>query len=256
MFFWTAKILWTLFSPLHLLALIMLAGLVLESFGKRAGRSLLCLGATLFLFFGFMPVGPNLMVWLETRYEKPKLPPGVDGIIVLGGAFNSYQSEQTKQLSVNEHAERMISFVELAQKYPQAKLVFTGGSGHMLQPTRTESEDAKDFFNAIGFNDERVTYETRSRNTYENAIYSKETAQPKEDELWVMITSASHMRRAAAVFKKAGWDVIAYPVDPETGLDYDWRAWPITFVRNFDQLETAMKEIIGYWAYEITGKSI
>ncbi len=256
MFFWTAKILWAFFTPLTFIALMFIAGALLLPRFAGAGRFLIGAGIALFLVLGFGRVGPNLLTWLEVQYTKPTLPPGVDGVIVLSGMFDTYLSDETGQLVANDNIERLISFVDLAREHPEARLVFTGGVGHIRQPDRRESEDAKRFFEMIGFDDARVIYESRSRNTYENAIFSKDLVKPGAGEVWVLITSASHMRRAMAVFRKAGWDVIPYPVDPDTSLKYDWRLWPIDVVGNFSELDMAMREIVGYWVYGITGKSL
>lgn len=222
----------------------------------QAGRRIVMLAVSLFLLFGLVPIGPNLLVWLETQYAKPSLPPGIDGIIVLGGMFDTDSSEQTRQLVSNDNMERMTAFIELARAHPEAKLVFSGGAGTFPPTERKEADMAQAYFRAIGFDDIRVIYERQSRNTHENAVLSKEVAQPAPGELWVLVTSAAHMRRAVATFAQAGWRVIAYPVDPGTGLAYDWRLWPLAVGRNFNALEEALKEIIGYQVYKLSGKSV
>ena len=66
----------------------------------------------------------------------------------------------------------------------------------------------------------RLTLEDRSRNTIENAVYSKALAQPKPGERWLLVTSALHMPRAMGAFRQAGFAVEAYPVDYQTN---GWR---------------------------------
>ncbi len=244
-----------IFKPLTLIGLTMGAGLMAGIWFKRLGRILLTISITLFLAIGFLPIGPNMLGWLETRYSQPVLPPDVDGIIVLGGMFDTYLAAHTNQLVVNDNFERMIAFVDLARRYPNAKLVFSGGAGHIQQQDRTESVDARTYLETIGFPLDRVIFENRSRNTYENAVIAKEMVKPQDSEIWVMITSASHMRRAVAVFDKAQWAVIPYPVDPETPLDYGRLGGPMNVARNFQDFEEATRELIGQFVYGITGKS-
>ena len=70
-----------------------------------------------------------------------------------------------------------------------------------------------------GLDARRILVETRSRNTYENAVYSKELAQPQPGQIWLLVTSANHMPRAVGCFRAVGFDVIPYPVDYDTGPD-------------------------------------
>ncbi len=255
MFFWASKIFWILFKPLTLIGLMMVAGLIIRHWLPRLGRLLLGLAIALFLAIGFLPIGPTMLGWLETRYAQPALPPDVDGIIVLGGVFDTYLSAQTKQIVANDNMERMIAFVDLARRYSDAKLVFSGGAGNINAPGRSESLDARAYLETISFPAERVTFEERSRTTYENAILAKLAAKPQEHEIWVLITSASHMPRAVSVFRKAGWEVIPYPVDPGTPLERGRLADPLDVSANFRAFEEALKEIIGQIVYGITGKS-
>ena len=55
--------------------------------------------------------------------------------------------------------------------------------------------------------------ERRSRNTQENAEFSKALVAPKEGERWLLVTSAFHMPRSVGLFRKAGFAVEPYPVD-------------------------------------------
>ena len=63
---------------------------------------------------------------------------------------------------------------------------------------------------------ERVTAEEQSRNTVENAVFSKLLAMPQAGERWRLVTSAFHMPRAMGTFRQAGFPVEAYPVDWRT----------------------------------------
>ena len=71
----------------------------------------------------------------------------------------------------------------------------------------------KSFYKNIGIEIDQIIFEDQSRNTYENIIYSKKIANPKINENWLLITSASHMKRALLIADKNNWDLIPYAVD-------------------------------------------
>lgn len=256
MFFYAAKILWILASPLNALLLLFAAGGLVRIWRSGTGTRLILIAAALFVFFGVVPVGPALVTYLEKQYERPQfLPEKIAGIIVLGGAFNSYISEKTGQGAANDNIDRLITFVELARNYPQARLVFSGGTGDIRQPDRKEADDAKAFFQSIGFAPQNILFESRSRNSFENALNTKALVKPKQREKWIVVTSAYHMPRIVAVFNSLGWGVIPYPSDPRT--DGKYRLFPdmLDAGGNFSALTVGIKEVLGTFFYYLGGKS-
>lgn len=261
MFFWLSKIFWMLASPLNALW-ILLAGALVFSWWKPlcAGRGMK-LSVVVFLILGFFPVGGNLVTLLERQYPKADInlpaPEDVEGVIVLGGAFNSYLSQETGQLSPNNNISRIIGFVELAERYPRAKLVFSGGSGHVLQPDRKEADDARTFFDVMGWRMvDKVIFESNSRTTYENIANSMALLNPNTQKKWIIVSSAFHLPRVMGVCAQAGWDnVIPYAAGVKT--DGRYRFFPATFnvLGNYHLLAVAVKEFIGTFIYFITGKS-
>ena len=109
-------------------------------------------------------------------------------------------------MALNDGAERLVEGMALARRYPDAKILLTGGDA-ALMPRDEPSEAAvmRDLFVRQGIDPARITLEERSRNTYENAIYSRETAQPQPGEVWLLVTSAAICRaRSAASVTSAG----------------------------------------------------
>lgn len=256
MFFYLSKIFWIIAAPLSFLWFLVLIGFGLRFWKKGLGNKILLFSGVAFLIIGFFPVGYNMMVFLERQYERPDpMPRRVDGIIVLGGAFNSTLSEKTGKIAANGNINRMIDFVELARKYPRAKLIFAGGSGSIYNPDRKEADDAEKFLKMIGFNAKRVVFERESRNSYENVRNSHELVKPKEGQNWIAITSASHMPRAIGVFQHHNWQVIPYPSGPKTDGQYRFRPKPFGVVGSFFMLGLATKEFIGATIYYFSGKS-
>jgi len=111
--------------------------------------------------------------------------------------------------------------------------------------------------NQIGADINKSLYETRSKNTYENAVFSRDLVQPQAGQRWILVTSAYHMDRALAVFRSNGWSdvtLIPWPTDYQTAAD------PGLGIRRFDVLNNmylanlAVKEFVGYHVYRLTGK--
>lgn len=257
MFFVLSKIFWMLAQPLNALCFLGLAGFTLRFWKKEWGNRIIGTVMALVLFFGLIPVGPMLLNWIEYQYEKPeKMPTTVNGIIVLGGMFDGHLSNETGEISANDNIERMICFAELAKKYPNARKVFSGGSGDISHPEASESTVARKYLTAVSFDEKSVFYDMDSRNTFENAEFSKELMNPTENQNWILITSAFHMPRSVGIFEQVGWDVIPYPCDYKTtGNMSGFFGSPPDAIGNFRMLNIAVKELIGSAVYYFTGKS-
>ncbi len=214
MSFIAGKIAWILLKPSNLLALMFVFGAVVALVGRRRAGRILMAGALLaFLACAVLPVGAWLLSPLENRFPAPALPERIDGIVVLGGAIEPGLSADRKTLSLNGNSERLVAFAALARRYPEAKLVFTGGSGNPFRPELREGDWIGPFLDAAGIARERVIVERDSRNTDDNARFTKTLMKVQPGQVWVMITSARHMPRAVGIFRKAAWPVIPYPVD-------------------------------------------
>ncbi len=173
--------------------------------------------------------------------------------MVLGGAISPELSKERGSIALNESAERMTIVAELARRYPAARIAFTGGNGN-LRGGAAEADFVLPLFESFGIARERVTLEAKSRNTAENARFTKELIQPKADERWLLVTSAYHMPRAIGLFRAAGFDVEAYPVDWRTGED-DVTASFSSLSAGLARTDAALREWVGLVAYWATGQS-
>ncbi len=257
MFFVLSKVFWSLIQPLNALCLLGLLGWVIRFRWDLLGQRMMNAALILILILGLLPIGPAMVVWLERQYPTPaKLPEKIDGIIVLGGAFEAHLTKSTGHIVANDQIDRALCFVELARKYPNAELVFSGGAGDMTSPDAMEGEDARKFFELSSIEGRKVVYEEKSRNTYENVLYTMEMVDPKNAENWIVTTSAYHMPRTVGIFEKFGWHVVPYQCDPKTDGTYEnvIRRLP-SVTGNFHMLNLAVKEIIGGIVYYLTNKS-
>ncbi|MEJ8574689.1 YdcF family protein [Microbaculum marinum] len=258
MFFYLSKIAWFFLQPSNLLVLLAVAGaLLLLGRYRRLGGSLLGLALAGLLICGFSPFGQLLVLPLEERFpqwQQGSGPPP-DGIVVLGGSFDTAVSAGRETVTTNEAGERLTAFAELARRFPDAKLVFTGGSGRILFDGATEAEIARSFFTGLGIDPARVILEDRSRNTWQNAVFTRDLVDPNRGERWLLVTSATHMPRAVGCFRAAGFDVEAYPVDYRTRGWSDLRRPFSAVSEGLRRVDTGMREWIGLVAYRATGRT-
>ncbi len=253
-----SKVLWIVLAPGHLLLLAGIAG-VAGLFAprprlRRASRWLLALVVFCLAALALLPAG----IWLgplENRFQAPdRLPGKVDGIVVLGGALSIQRSQGRGRPELTEAADRLTTLIELARRYPQAKLVFSGGSAALLDRRLREADLITDFLGRLGLGSDRLILERDSRNTHENVVLSKALAKPTDREVWLLVTSASHMPRAVGVFRRYGWPVLPYPVDFQTTGRIEWRSRP-NLQRGLVEVTRASKEWVGLLAYRLLGWS-
>jgi len=256
MFFYLSKILWFLVNPGNLLLIGLIIGIVLLwTRWRRAGHLLLAFCTLLALIASVAPVGKSMRIVLENRFPvNLELPEKVDGILVLGGIVNETITKSRGQITVGGAISRLIEFAILSKRYPDAKLVFTGGSGKLLSQDIKEADVLEPLLDVLGVDTERMIYENKSRNTYENATLSKALIKPGRDENWILITSAFHMPRSMGVFRKAGWNVIPYPVDYSYAIDEPLS--PVFDLQNgLMNLSSGLHEWLGLIFYRLNGKT-
>ncbi|MPY68517.1 MAG: YdcF family protein [Alphaproteobacteria bacterium] len=182
-----------------------------------AGRRILTAVVLFIVAIAVVPVGGMMIAVLEERFPPVRgLDGAVDGIVVLGGTVNQFVSAFWGQPALSDGAERLTETVALARRHPSARIVFTGGSGAVLDQEMKETEVARLFFRQMGLDPERILFESESRNTYENAVYTRALIKPAPGERWLLVTSAAHMPRSVGAFRAAGWALTPYPVDYQT----------------------------------------
>jgi len=256
LFFWASKLIWALISPDSLLLILMLAAWLLLRVGmRRSASAVLGISCLATLAIAFVPMGEWLFHPLEARFEtNPPLPADVDGILVLGGAVLPALSQAWQQTETNDAAERLQAFVTLAQRYPQARLTFSGGSGDPRRPEHKETEAIVSYLQQAGLGEREVVLENRSRNTWENAVYSKALLKPERGERWILITSAFHMPRAVGIFCQQDWSVLPWPVDHRSERGNLLRI-QFQLAQNLLTLREASREWTGLLAYALSGRS-
>jgi uncharacterized SAM-binding protein YcdF (DUF218 family) len=255
-FFYLSKIVWIVISPDSIFIILLTVCLLLFLLKQSEKATFLLVLLTFFtLFLSFFSVGNWMLYPLESRFQhNPELPEKVDGIIVLGGSVTPDVSAYWQQLETNEAHERLSSFIQLAQHYPDAMLVFSGGIASINQKKPTEAQIAEPYFLTSGISTDRLIIENKSRNTAENVSYIRQLVSPQSNEIWVMVTTAFHMPRAMGVFCQQNWKVIPYPVDHRT-LPTKLYQPGFSLLEHANQLVIASHEWVGLLAYYFGGKT-
>jgi uncharacterized SAM-binding protein YcdF (DUF218 family) len=254
MLFTLSKVLGFFALPSNFMTAVGVAGIaLLFTRRQRVGRGLIIASLLALAVAGWSPVGNWLMAPLENRFPPWNGDGAPDGIVVLGGAISPELSRDRNSLALNESAERMTVVADLARRYPAARLVFSGGSGNLMGGP-AEADFVLPLFESFGVPRERIMLEGRSRNTAENARFTRDLVQPKPGERWLIVTSAYHMPRAIACFRSAGFAVEAFPVDWRTrGGD---AATPFAALSaGLARTDAALHEWFGLVAYRLAGET-
>ncbi len=256
MFFALSKTLGLVLLPTNFLIGVGLVGaMLLATRFASLGRKLVVASVVLLATCGFSPLGKLLLYPLETRFPPWDAARGApDGIIVLGGSIDADLSAAHGAAIVRSAADRIIAAAALAHRYPNARVIFSGGSSNLISNDAREADFASALFESLGTSKARLMMERRSRNTEENAELSKEFAAPKTGERWLLVTSAFHMPRSIGLFRKAGFNVEAYPVDWRVGVRTDLLTFSTVALDGLGRTDVATREWLGLVAYWATGK--
>lgn len=180
---------------------------------RAFGRGCVAVSTLGLVICGFLPVGEWIAAPLEARFQSCDTQSGpVDGVIVLGGGIDVWASAASGMLSLNVAGPRLIAMGDLAHRYPQAKIIYSGGYGALAGDAISESAILEKHLTEFGLEANRVTFEGRSRNTVENAVFTRELLNGVPEGRWLLVTSAFHMPRAMGLFRHAGFRLVACPV--------------------------------------------
>ncbi len=177
-----------------------------------------------------------------------------DMAVVLGGMGRI--DERQNRFDFGYSGDRLFQTLEMYYKGRVNKLLITGGSGSISKPNQREAIYVKKYLLNIGIPDSNVVIENDSKNTYENAVFTKrilDSLQFKGSIL--LVTSSFHMRRSLAVFEKAGYkNITPFITNKITGV----RKFEIDycFIPNIDallSLNLIVHEMFGYVMYKLQG---
>jgi uncharacterized SAM-binding protein YcdF (DUF218 family) len=248
-FFYLSKFLFLLVQPSLICLAMIAAGLMLRR--NRLTSS----GFALLLVIAFSPLSYLLLLPLEERFARPRLDQvgDISGIIILSGFENTYGTKARGVLTMGDAAERLTEGVLLAHRLPAARVIFTGGSATILDAAPSAASAVAEFIVGTGIAADRVILESAARNTRENATMTHDIVKPKPGERWLLVTSAFHMPRAMGVFRVAGFEVVAWPVDYRTTGNGDATRLTGSIGEGTYHVDISVKELIGLIVYRLRG---
>jgi uncharacterized SAM-binding protein YcdF (DUF218 family) len=257
MFFVLSKILGFLAMPSNLLVVAALAGVcLLVTRWRRLAMTLLVGGVVMLAVLGLSPLSNVLLLTLSERFpawQAGNIDP--DGVIILGGVIDPEASAARGQVELDSSAERALALLTLAQRFPKARIVFSGGSANLVLEPVAETRFAKALLAEFAMKGDSFVFEEESRTTYENARNTFHLLKPKPGERYLLVTSAFHMPRAIGAFRRVGFEVEAFPVDWRTR---GWRDATLPFDRasaGLSRADVAIHEWTGLVVYWLTGRS-
>lgn len=259
MTFVLSKLIWFVIRPINLFVISVLICLGFRLIGwRKLATILFSISFFLFVAIGFTNLADFMIGSLEQRYGDNVPPEKPAGIIVLGGGLNSQLVTQNGGYELERSADRIITGFELQNKFPGIPIVYSGGSNAVFRDLVPESEIARRVAVALYGNDRGWLFEDKSRNTWENAVETRQLLEARGIDLenssqWILVTSAFHMSRAVRCFERAGFNITPWKTDYWARKG----SYPrITFnsTSQYRKFEITLKEWIGLIMYKLMGR--
>lgn len=251
-----SKVYGFLIQPPSLIFILTLAALAAGLLGwRRLQWGVTALTALILFVSLYTTTGALLTQVLEARFPRPQaLAAAPSCIVVLGGGFESAVSTGRRNAELNTAGDRFVEMMRLARRYPEAKIIVSGGDGHISAVYDDDTTIALRLIDGFDIDPGRIIAEPLSRNTFENAVNTAAILKREKLGPCLLVTSAFHMPRAVGMFRVAGVSVIPWPVDYDTdgtsGLALDFYE-PMA---NFNLTTTAVLEWSGLAGNYLAGR--
>lgn len=211
-------------------------------------------GILLYIYFTDFLSAPIYRAWEYPMVWYRDVPAHFEAAIVLGGV-----SAPGKKPDDRTHfpgsPDRLMHALQLYKLGKVKKIIISGGSGNLVGKQVSEAHYLVNVLKLCGVDAVDILFDARSRNTRENALYSKEiiSSNFKPSSQFLLVTSSYHMKRSVACFKKVGINVTAFPVDSRVNDESSFISGlvpnPVAPL-NWDIL---IHELFGYASYRVAG---
>ncbi|MBF2036931.1 MAG: YdcF family protein [Leptolyngbyaceae cyanobacterium T60_A2020_046] len=262
MFLFLSKLLPLLVYPLGLAIALLIAALILLSRNRtRWAMGTIAIALVLLLGSSNAWVATRLMQSLEWQHLSPSPVPRGDAIVVLGGSTRPADYPRP-WIDVMESGDRVVHGAQLFRENRAPWLIMSGGRITWKDGGPPESSDMAALAIALGVPRDRILEDPTSLNTYQNAVNVKAILEAQNLRRVLLVTSASHMPRSLAIFRKQGIDAIPAPTDflvsarTIAEISGSREAVMLSLLPQAAHLETvtrALKEYLGLWVYRLRG---
>ncbi|HIE28349.1 TPA: YdcF family protein [Candidatus Poribacteria bacterium] len=252
MFFVLSKTLSFLTYPLFLSVLLLILFIFFRKRYPKVARIIFHIALIGLYIFSIAPIADLLLLPLEFPFEKQNPPEKVEAIVVLSGMVD-LQRSHAGRIELSSSSERIIEGILLAKDYPDSLLILSGGSGNLFDQSKSEANLMKILALRFGISEDRIRLDIQSRNTYENAVESKKILVKENISSFVLVTSASHMKRALGCFRKVELNPIPYAVDFRNHLGQYGLFSFLPQARSLMQSTAAIHEYVGIITYKFRG---
>ena len=256
MYVYLSKILPVFVMPLSVVLLLLLVGLMFLRKGRRKTSGGFLSLALVLLWTASMPLVANLLYGnIESQYPPQPLDrvPAGGCVIVLGGVVGAPIPPRV-DIEFNEAVDRVYKTAELYRAGKAPYVIVTGGNQPWTKSGTAEAELIRDVLMGWGVPEDVIFLEGSSRNTRENALYSRNIINSINCEQPLLVTSAAHMPRALAAFNSVGLRVTPVSTDvrvADTGFPALVEFMPSA--QALAMTSDAIREWIGQWVYSMKG---
>ncbi len=256
--FFLSKLLPLFIYPVGLSSLLMVLGLVWLWRHPRRASGAIALSLFILFFSSNRLVSNKLLSSLEWQYFPPDPMPTADAIVVLGGATVPAIAPRP-WVEVGEAGDRILYAARLYNQGRAPKLILSGGRVQWRGGSdESEADDMKAFAMAMNVPEKDIILEGNSLNTRENAVNVKQIMEAQSIESVLLVTSAVHMPRSVAIFKKLNIKIIPAPTDylvttpTEERTTIEGRILDLLpRAEATGRFTRAMKEYIGFMVYRL-----
>lgn len=256
MFVLMGKIFLPLIQPLGFTFILWVAAVLCYWRGRRrVGKVLVVAGMVTIMGFSNPLVGDWLYGGLEDDFAvlTPEELPAADAIVVLGGMTHP-PIPPRREVEVSDGFDRLLHGMRLLRAGKAPFLVLSGGSiASLTGSDLSEATSMQRLALEYGVDPGVILLEERSRNTYENGLYTREILQERGFERVLLVTSAAHMRRSVGVFRALGIEVIPAPTDVRIVPKPFNPGRLLPSLLGLDSSSRAVKEYVGWWIYWMRG---
>ena len=250
------KVLTVLVLPLGVAVGTGLLTLLAFAFGWRRAAAVLAVFSVVWLWGWSTPFPTRVLIGpLADPYpiQPVEMAPAADAIVLLGGSTRPIRRDMVYP-DLTDSADRIWHAARLYHAGKAPLIIVSSGnvSGSLKRPSRASA--MRTLLNALGVPDDAIVIEERSRNTRQNAVFTERIAADRGIGRVLLVTSYWHLRRAEAVFRRVGLEVVPVATDYKGKQGNKFFAWDLLpHIGRLSFNSVLFREHLGYLVYRLRG---